>query len=219
MITLEQIRKDKEVRILLEKADEQLDVIGYTEHGDRHSTIVAKRASQILRELGYSTHRSQLAEIAGYLHDIGNVISRTNHAITSGLIAYKILGKYDIDMEDITEIIGAIGNHHEEEGEPISDICSAIIIADKSDVHVSRVRKPPHIDIDIHDRVNYAAKKSSLKIDKDKGVITLEILIEPDISTVMDYFEVFMTRMIMTKKAAMFLGKKFELVINGVKLA
>ncbi len=218
MITIEQIKSDENINKLIDFADKTLEIIGYTEHGLRHASICSKRAGMILREFKYDDRRIQLAEIAGFLHDIGNVINRANHAQHSAVLTFQLLQKLDMPMHEILDIVSAIGNHHEEDCNPVSDISAAIILADKSDVHYSRVRNPDTVRFDIHDRVNYAAKESKLTVVNSNS-IALSILIDPDISSVMEYFEIFLTRMIVSRKAAQFLGKNFELIINGVKLS
>jgi metal-dependent HD superfamily phosphatase/phosphodiesterase len=219
MITLEDVKRDEEVRLLIEKANQNLGVIGYTEHGERHVGFVARRARKIMLELGFPERTAELAAIAGYLHDIGNVISRTHHAEFGAILAYNILKRMGMRSDEIAEIVSAIGNHHEDEGDVVSSIGAALIIGDKSDVHFSRVRNPSAISGDIHDRVNYAAKETKILIDSASKVLTLDILIDQSISPVMEYFEIFLTRMIMVKKATAFLGLNFELIINGTRLA
>jgi len=218
MVTLEDVKKNEQVKALIAKADEVLGVIGYTEHGQRHASLCANIAHNILVRLKHSEKRVQLAAIAAYLHDIGNVINRDYHAQIGAVLARDILLEMKMPLEDVMEIIAAIGNHDERDGYPISDICAAVILADKSDVHSSRVRTLEMIKQDIHDRVNYAAKSSFLRVEEDKGVITLEIKIETSISQVMEYFEIFLSRMIVCRRAAEFLKQKFQLEINGQRL-
>jgi metal-dependent HD superfamily phosphatase/phosphodiesterase len=218
MVTLEDVKKNEQVTALIAKADEVLGVIGYTEHGQRHASLCANIAHNILVRLKHSEKRVQLAAIAAYLHDIGNVINRDYHAQIGAVLARDILLEMKMSLEDVMEIIAAIGNHDERDGYPISDICAAVILADKSDVHSSRVRTLEMIKQDIHDRVNYAAKSSFLRVEEDKGVITLEIKIETSISQVMEYFEIFLSRMIVCRRAAEFLKQKFQLEINGQRL-
>ncbi len=218
MVTLEQVRNHKDVIAYLQKANEFLGAIGYTEHGERHASITAERAYRTLFELGREKRLAELAAIAGYLHDIGNVVARAHHSLYSAVIAQRVLEQLGMPPSEIADILGAIGNHHEEEGEPVSDISSALIIADKSDVHFSRVRNPSGIVADIHDRVNYAARQTELLIDRGNKSITLQILIDPNTSSVMEYFEIFLSRMVMSRKAAKFLGVDFKLIINGVML-
>jgi hypothetical protein len=218
MVTLEDVKKNEHVGVLIAKADEVLGVIGYTEHGQRHASLCANIAHNILVRLKHSEKRVQLAAIAAYLHDIGNVINRDYHAQIGAVLARDILLEMKMSLEDVMEIIAAIGNHDERDGYPISDICAAVILADKSDVHSSRVRTLEMIKQDIHDRVNYAAKSSFLRVEEDKGVITLEIKIDTSISQVMEYFEIFLSRMIVCRRAAEFLKQKFQLEINGQRL-
>ncbi|MCD6595471.1 HD domain-containing protein [bacterium] len=217
MITLEEIKSNEHIKELITHADKALEQIGYTEHGFRHVKIVSKRAGQLLRDLGYDERRIQLAEISGYMHDVGNVVNRRSHAQHSAHIVMNLLPELGMDFGEVLEIASAVGNHHEEEGDVVSDISAALIIADKSDVHRSRVRNPNTVAFDIHDRVNYSARDSKL-IVSNNATIELSILIDPDISSVMEYFEIFMARMVEARKAAKFLNKKFELVINGIRL-
>ncbi len=217
MVTLEDIKGSARIRSFISAADRSLAVIGYTEHGFRHADIVSQRAGMLLRELGFDERRAQLAEIAGYIHDIGNVVNRRSHAHYSAILAYDLLLEVGMELGEVLEVVAAVGNHHEDDGDIVSDICAALILADKSDVHFSRVRNPNTVAFDIHDRVNFAARDSKL-IVASEDTIELSILIDPDISSVMEYFEIFLTRMIISRRAADFLGKNFELVINGVRL-
>jgi hypothetical protein len=218
MVTLEDVKKNEEVKALIAKADEVLGVIGYTEHGQRHASLCANIAHNILTRLKHSERKTQLAAMAAYLHDIGNVINRDYHAQIGAVLARDILSEMKMPLEEIMEIIAAIGNHDEKDGQPVSDICAAVILADKSDVHSSRVRTLEMIKQDIHDRVNYAAKSSFLRVEEDKGVITLEIKIDTSVSQVMEYFEIFLSRMLVCRRAAEFLKQKFQLEINGQRL-
>ena len=218
MITLEDVKKNERVGLWIKKSDEILGVIGYTEHGQRHVSLSASIAYNIMTRLKHPEKRAQLASIAAYLHDIGNVINRDNHAHTSAILAHFILSGMNMPMEDILEVVAAIGNHDEKDGLPVSDISAAVILADKSDVHSSRVRTLTMIKQDIHDRVNYAAKSSFLRVDEDKKVITLELKIDTSISQVMEYFEIFLSRMLICRKATEFLECKFQLEINGQRL-
>lgn len=218
MITLNDVKQNEKIALLIAKADEYLGIIGYTEHGERHSSLAANIAYNIMIRLGKGEKRAQLAAIAAYLHDVGNVINREYHAQTASIMAMNILGEMGIEYNDIIEIVAAIGNHDEIDGSPISDICASVILADKSDVHQSRVRNPEFIKTDIHDRVNWAAKSSFLRVDEVKKKVVLEIKIDTSISSVMEYFEIFLSRMVVCRKAAEFLGLKFELEINGYKL-
>jgi metal-dependent HD superfamily phosphatase/phosphodiesterase len=218
MITIDDVKKNKTVSKLIEKADEALGIIGYTEHGQRHCSLAANIAYNIMTRLGKGEKRAQLAAIAGYMHDMGNLINRDYHAQTASVMAFQILRDMGMEVEDIAEIIAAIGNHDEKDGYPISDICAAVILADKSDVHRSRVRNTEMLKVDIHDRVNYAAESSFLRIDDELKEAILEIKIDTSMSQVMEYFEIFLSRMLVCKRAAEFLGLKFGLVINDNKL-
>ncbi len=218
MITLDKVKLDAQVRAYLDKADEHMSAIGYTEHGHRHAKVVSKSALEIISKLGYSKRICELAQIAGYLHDIGNIVGRYDHGQVSAMLTNNILMRLGMDPGEVASVIGAIGNHEEEGSDPVNIVCAGLIIADKSDVHRSRVRNPHMITFDIHDRVNYAAKKSFLKIDKARKTITLELVIDTDISQVMEYFEIFLSRMIISRRAAKFLKCKFRLVINKVRL-
>ncbi|MFH1337081.1 MAG: HD domain-containing protein [Candidatus Zixiibacteriota bacterium] len=218
MITLDDVKKNEKVGLWIKKSDEILGVIGYTEHGQRHSSLSASIAFNIMTRLKHPEKRAELASIAAYLHDIGNVINRDDHAHTSAILSYSILTEMNMPIEEILEIIAAIGNHDEKDGVPVSDISAAVILADKSDVHSSRVRTLEMIKQDIHDRVNYAAKSSFLRVEEDKKVIVLELKIDTSISQVMEYFEIFLSRMLICRKASEFLGCKFQLEINGQRL-
>ncbi|MBX7245026.1 MAG: HD domain-containing protein [Candidatus Sumerlaeaceae bacterium] len=217
-VTVEQVRTNPEVRQLIDMADRYLSTIGYTDHGISHVTRVANRAIKILKDLGLPQRESELAGIAGYLHDIGNVIHRTDHAQSSALMCIPILTRMNMPMYEIAIVAGAIANHDEGTGEPVSNPGAALIIADKSDVLRSRVRNPKLINFDIHDRVNYAAESSEMVIDGDKHLITLKLKIDTSISQVIEYFEIFMSRMTMSRRAASFLNCDLSLVINEVQL-
>ena len=216
--TLRDVRRDPTVKTYIEKANEHLDAIGYTEHGFRHAGIVAGVARGILRKLGSSDREAELAAIAGYLHDIGNLINRTFHCQTGATLAHDILVRMDMPAEEIAIIMGAIGNHEEDCGYPIHEVAAAVIIADKSDVHYSRVRNPNPLAFDIHDRVNHAVQKSYLRVDPESRIISLELTVEVESASVTEYFEIFLARMVMCRHAADRLGCKFKLVINGVDL-
>jgi metal-dependent HD superfamily phosphatase/phosphodiesterase len=218
MITLEEVMNNRSVQSYVKKSDEFLGIIGYTEHGARHSKRVAQTAQRILSELEKKERIVTLGSIAGYLHDIGNVINRENHAQSGAILVHSILTSMGMDIDDISEIIGAIGNHHEEDGIPVSDVAAALILADKSDVHRSRVRNPEFVKFDIHDRVNYATTKSVLDVSQDDTKIIFNLTIDTTIAAVMEYFEIFLSRMIISRRAADFLGCKFELMINGTKI-
>ena len=203
-------------------AESQIEALGFTEHSVRHSSIVSKWAGDILQKIGAQPHRVELARIAGYLHDIGNSVNREDHAQSGAILAYQILTRMGMSYRDAADIMMAIGNHDENHGLPVSDITSALIIADKADVHKSRVRSNSTRlnteNLNIHDRVNLAAEKSVLDVDPEKGEIALNIVIDTAICPVMDYFEIYFKRMQLCRRAADFLDKKFALVINGVRL-
>ena len=217
-VTLRDVRRDPRVKTYIQKANEQMAAVGYTEHGFRHAGIVAGVARGIPRQLGLDPRESDLAAIAGYLHDIGNVINRNNHCETGALLAGQILSGMGMDPLEIAIIMGAIGNHEEESGFPINTTAAAVIIADKSDVHFSRVQNPNPHSFDIHDRVNHAVQKSYLRVDPENKVISLELSVDVGSASMMEYFEIFLLRMLMCRRAADFLKCKFKLVINGVDL-
>lgn len=218
MVTYEDVVNNLEVKELIKNAQKQLDILGYTEHSARHVTLVAERAENILRTLGYDEHRIELAKIAGYMHDIGNSINRVDHAHSGAILAYNILKDMNMDVEDRTEIMMAIGNHDESTGTPVSDISAALILADKSDAHRSRVSKKDRSLFDKHDEVNYAVTNSELKIDTEERKAILNLKIDTKICPVIDYFEIFMDRTQMSKRAAKYLGLWFELIINDTNL-
>jgi metal-dependent HD superfamily phosphatase/phosphodiesterase len=218
MITIEDLKQNEKVKTLVTKADKFLGEIGYTEHGQRHASLSANIAYNIMIRLKKPEKEAHLAAIAAYLHDIGNVINRDYHAQTGALLAYQILLDMGVPYSDVIEVVAAIGNHDERDGQPVSDICASIILADKSDVHSSRVRNLEMIKQDIHDRVNYAAKSSFLRVDEEKKTISLEIKIDTSVSQVMEYFEIFLSRMVVCRRAAEYLEMRFELEINGQRL-
>ena len=191
---------------------------GYTEHSHRHISIVSKRAGDILEKLQYPERTVELARIAGYLHDIGNCVNRTDHAHSGAILAYNILKDMEMPVEERTEIMMAIGNHDEQTGTAVSDISAALILADKSDVHRNRVVNSNMSTFDKHDKVNYAVTDSKFKIDSEKRKVTLDLTIDTQICPVLDYFEIFMDRTMMSKYAAKYLNIWFELIINGTKL-
>ena len=216
-IRYEDVIKDEAVKTYIQKADETLTVLGYTEHSFGHVTKVAKLASEILLTLGYSEREAELAAIAGYLHDIGNVINRIDHAQSGAVMAFRILDRMGADPEDIATIITAIGNHDESTAYPVNSIAAALILADKTDVRYTRVRNQDLASYDIHDRVNYSVKESHVSVEKGSH-IELQLTIETKMCSVMDYFEIFLNRMILCRKAAEKLGVEFRLVINGQTL-
>ena len=218
MITLKDIKENKELDALIRGAQKQLNAIGYTEHGHRHISIVSKRAGDILEKLGYPERTVELTGIAGYMHDIGNCVNRVDHAHTGAILAYNILREMGMPIEEITEIMMAIGNHDENTGTAVSDISAALILADKSDVHRDRVVNKNLSTFDIHDRVNYAVTNADLIMDEKERKITLNLTIDTKICPVLDYFEIFMERTMMCKYAAKYLKIWFELIINDTKL-
>ena len=218
MITLQDVRENSEVESLIIGAQKQLDELGYTEHGHRHISIVSKRAGEILEKLGYPERTVELAKIAGYLHDIGNCVNRVDHAHSGAIMAFNILKDMGMDVDERTKIMTAIGNHDEKTGTAVSDISAALILADKSDVSRDRVTNKNLSTFDIHDRVNYAVTESRLEIDDKERKVILNLTIDNKISPVLDYFEIFMDRTMMSKYAAKYLKIWFELIINGTRL-
>ena len=218
MITLKDVMQNAEVQALVEGSQKQLNVLGYTEHSVRHISIVSKRAGEISEKLGYPEERVELAKIAGYLHDIGNCVNRIDHAQSGAILAYNILKDMGMNAEDRTEIMMAIGNHDEGTGTAVSDISAALILADKSDVHRDRVVNTNISTFDMHDRVNYAVTEAKLNLNAEKKIITLDIHIDTEICPVLDYFEIFMDRTMMSKYAAKYLKIWFELIINDTRL-
>jgi metal-dependent HD superfamily phosphatase/phosphodiesterase len=217
-LTLEEVKRDAEAEAYVSKADEYTGAIGYTEHGFRHANLVASIGSNILRRLGRPERIMHLAAIAGYLHDIGNLVGRVNHEHTGALLAGQILTRLGMDPIDRAVVMGAIGNHEEQSGDPVSEVGAALILSDKSDVHRTRVRNPDPTTFDIHDRVNFAVEHSFLRVDGQARTVTLELVIDTKMSQVMEYFEIFLPRMVMCRRAAMLLGCEFKLQINGTKL-
>ncbi|WP_418792250.1 HD domain-containing protein [Phosphitispora sp. TUW77] len=218
MITLNDIKKDPIVDTCIRKGNEYLGVMGFTEHGYRHINLISQLSANILERLNYSKREIELAAIAGYMHDIGNVISRYDHGQSGATLAFHILSKMGMPPEEISIVISAIGNHEEEYGHPVNSVAAALILADKSDVHRSRVRNQDFATFDIHDRVNYAVEHSYLKVAGESRVITMELTIDIEICPVMEYFEIFLSRMVLCRRAADFLNSHFALEINGAKL-
>ena len=218
MVTLEDVIKNEEVQAFINGAEKQIKALGYTEHSHRHIGIVSKRTGEILQKLGYDERTIELGKIAGYLHDIGNVINRTDHAHSGAILSYQILKGMNMPLEEITEIISAIGNHDEKTGTAVSAISAALILADKSDAHRERVTNTNMSTFDIHDRVNYAVTNSELEVDAEQKKVILKLTIDTQICPVLDYFQIFMERTMMSKYAAKYLQIWFELVINGTKL-
>lgn len=213
-----QIRKNEEINLLIEKGNEILNELGYTEHSRKHASKVAETAGRILKELGYGKRKIELARIAGYMHDIGNSINRHDHAHSGAILAYQILKETDMPLKEILAVTTAIGHHDEATGIAVDEVSAALILADKTDVRRNRVQNENPATFDIHDRVNYAALSSQLVMQKDKKTIQMEIELDDTICTVMDYFEIFLKRMLMCRRAAERLGCKFKLVANGNKL-
>ncbi|MDD6658339.1 MAG: HD domain-containing protein [Lachnospiraceae bacterium] len=212
------LKENKEIKALIEKGNSNLGVLGYTDHSQAHAALVAIRAADILRKLGYKKNRIELAKMAGYMHDIGNAINRSHHAEYGAILAYDILKKTDLDEKDRLTIVSAISHHDESTGEAVDDISAALIIADKTDVRRNRVREKPKASFDVHDRVNYAVTKSDLEILPEKKLIVLSLEIDEKICTMYEYFEIFLGRMMMCRKASEILGVKFRLQVNGNKV-
>ena len=218
MITFDEIRKNEAIRTYIKKADESLLALGFTEHSFAHVTKVTMSVRYILQTLGYSEREVELASIAAYMHDIGNIVNRIAHSQSGAIMAFRILDNLGMDAEDIATIVTAIGNHDEGTGVPLNPISAALILGDKSDVRRTRVRNHDTSSFDIHDRVNYSVSESELKISEDKKEISLDLAIDTEYSSVTDYFEIFLARMLLCRKAAEILGMKFRLIINGQKL-
>lgn len=217
-MTYEEIRNVEEIKVYIRQADEALNALGYTEHSFAHVTCVAERAGYILETLGFPARTVELVKIAGYLHDIGNLINRVDHSQSGALMAYRILDHMQFPPEEIGKIVSAIGNHDEGFGVPVSALAAALILADKSDVRRNRVRNQDIATFDIHDRVNYSVTKSELKINEAHTIIKLKLHVDTRYSSVMDYFEIFLQRMILCRKAADKLGLEFKLIINEQQL-
>lgn len=213
-----EILQNEEVKAFLKKGNENLGVLGYTDHSEKHCAIVAKRAGMILEKFGYSKHEIELVELAGAMHDIGNVINRKNHGEYGALLAYSTLEKLNVPLEDRVLIMSAIGNHDESTGGAVDPISAALILADKTDVRRNRVRNKEKASFDKHDRVNYAVTSATVKISPQKQLITLNLQIDEEICTMYEYFEIFLGRMMMCRKAAELLGARFKLTANGSKV-
>jgi metal-dependent HD superfamily phosphatase/phosphodiesterase len=217
-VTLEDIKARHDVQVYIKKADHNMEVIGYTEHGFRHAEIVSGRARQLLQQLGFDDRQPELAAIAAYLHDIGNTVNRYIHAQAGAMLTYHILHEMGMPPEELADVLTGVGNHEEDYGEPFCPVAAAVIIADKSDVDRSRVRNIQPARFDEHDRINYAAIFSSLTADKERRTITLALEIDNSIGSIMEYFERFLSRMILSRKSAETLGCQFALTINGTKM-
>lgn len=218
MITYQEIRENEEVRAYLKKGNENLGVLGYTDHSAVHCTLVAEEAGRILRELGYSEHEIELAKIAGMMHDIGNCVNRSRHAEYGAILANEILRNMDLSVEDRATIVSAIGHHDESTGGAMDPVSAALIIADKTDVRRNRVRTKNKANYDIHDRVNYAVTESKVHINREEKSITLNLSVDEEICTMYEYFEIFLGRMMMCRGAAEMLGMTFKLRVNGSKV-
>lgn len=214
-ITYKYIRQNPDIMEYIRRSDKCLESIGYTEHSFAHVEKVAKTASMILTALGYSERDAELAEIAGFMHDIGNIVNRIDHAQSGAVMAFRLLDNLSMPASEICTIISAIGNHDESTAQPVDAVSAALIIADKTDVRRSRVRNNDLTSFDIHDRVNYAVTSSSLNFSDDKSALVLTLEIDTSLSSVMEYFEIFMQRMLLCKKACSYLGLKFQMIANG----
>ncbi|MGE4283973.1 MAG: HD domain-containing protein [Clostridia bacterium] len=217
-ITYKDIESNQEIRTYLQRGNELLGVLGYTEHSIAHAAKVSEIAANILLQLGYSERDAELARIAGFMHDIGNVVNRIDHAQTGAVLAFNILTKLNMNAEEIATIVASIGNHDEGTGSAVNIVSAALILADKTDVRRTRVRNSDFATFDIHDRVNYAVEKSYTHISAERKAVLLELTIDVKIVSLIDYFEIFLARMLMCRRAADFLNVNFELVINGTKL-
>ncbi len=213
-MTYEQIRRDEEIRTYVERSDAALAALGYTEHNQAHVCRVAEEAGRILSLLGYSEHDVELVKIAGYMHDIGNIVNRHDHCQSGAVMAFTLLRERGFNYCDTSDIMTAIGNHDEGAGTPVSAIAAALILADKSDVRRSRVRNNDRSTFDIHDRVNYSVERSVLSLNDEKTLLTLSLTIDTSIGSLSDYFEIFLERMLLCRRAAEFLGLRFRLVAN-----
>lgn len=218
MITYKEICKNEEINALIEKGNDVLYAMGFTEHSSKHAAKVAAVAGEILETLGYPEHEVELAKIAGYMHDIGNSINRHDHAQSGALLTYQILKDLDMPLKDVLTVMTAVGHHDEKTGTAVDPISAALILADKTDVRRNRVQNPVPANFDIHDRVNYAALSVDLEFDMEKKLIQMTLELDDSICSVMDYFEIFLERMLMSKRAAEKLGYGFKLVANGNKL-
>lgn len=217
MVNFEEIKNNREIQIYLKTADDNFVAIGYKEHGLRHAEISAKVAGQILEALGYSPDDCELAKTSAYLHDIGNAIGQEDHAQNGAILSLNLLEKI-MDYDDIIKIISAIGSHEDKELEPVSPICAAVILGDKSDVHRERVRRKDMMKFDTHDRVNYACLGSVVSVDKEKKLIAMNLTADENICPVMEYFDIFLARVKFCRQAARYLGCDFEFYINNCRM-
>ncbi|MEF9972669.1 MAG: HD domain-containing protein [Clostridia bacterium] len=218
MITLEQLRENPDIQTYIKRADQSLSALGYTEHAFAHVTQVSETTEYILKTMDYAAHDVELGRIAGYLHDIGNLVNRVDHSQSGALMAFWILTNLGMDAGDVATIVTAIGNHDEGVGVAVNPVAAALILADKSDVRRSRVRNQDTTNFDIHDRVNYSVKKSLLRINEEKTLVKLKLTVDTHYGSVMDYFEIFLGRMTMCRKAADMLKLQFKLIINEQQL-
>lgn len=218
MISYQEIRQNEEIKAYIKRGNENLNVLGFTDHSAAHTCLVAERAAYILEEMGYSDHEQELAKIAGFMHDIGNTINRKHHAEYGGLLADSILRNMDMSIEDRITIVSAISHHDESTGGAKDAVSAALIIADKTDVRQNRVTEQDKSKFDIHDRVNYAVIGNRLTVNEDDKKITLELDVDESICTMYEYFDIFLQRMLMSRAAAEMLGAKFSLKVNGSKV-
>ncbi len=217
-ITYQQVKKSEEIKTYIEEADLSLKARGFTEHSFAHVTKCAKEASDLLSELGYPQRTCEIAAIAGYMHDIGNVVNRIDHAQSGAVMAFRILDKMGMEPKELATVVTAIGNHDEKTAFPVNAVAAALILADKTDVRRSRVRKKADIKADIHDRVNYAVHHSKTVLNREKKTFTLQLELDTEVCPILEYFEIFMERMLLCRRAADFFDLKFEVIINNQKL-
>lgn len=218
VVTFNEIKHNQAIRCYIDEADRSLRALGFTEHSYAHVTKAAKTAEMILLTLGYSKREAELAKIAGYMHDIGNIVNRIDHAQSGAVMAFRLLDKLGMEPNEIAMVVSAIGNHDESTAAPVNPIAAALILADKTDVRRTRVRNHNPSSFDIHDRVNYAVEESSTYFNEDKSAVVLELSIDTTMCPVMDYFEIFLGRMSLCRRAAEFLNIQFELIINGQRI-
>ena len=217
-LTYKEIRKNEEINLLIKKGNDVLGVLGYTDHSKKHAAKVAVTAGKILKDLGYDKHQIELAKIAGYMHDIGNSINRHDHAHSGAILAFEILKSLGMPLEDAITVATAIGHHDENTGAAVDVVSAALILADKTDVRRNRVRNPIIANFDAHDRVNYAVLSATVKVNTDKKQLQMDLELDDTMCTVMNYFEIFLQRMMMCQRAAEVLGLKFKLIANGSKM-